>query len=65
MKKTEVTVLIGNETYCYRFPLDKETFLEYWHNHLPAVGYFTGKDDSGNEIIINPTNCGVIEITEV
>lgn len=65
MKQTEVIVRLNNETYYYRFPIDKETFLKYWHNHLPAVGYFTGKDDSGNEVIINPTNCGVIEITEV
>lgn len=65
MKKTEVIVRIGNETYYYCFPLNKEVFLRRWDKQLAGAGYFAGIDDSGNEIVINPSQCGIVEITEV
>ncbi len=65
MKKTMVAVHFNGATNYYYFLEDKESFLKRWNNHIPAVGYFKSRDENGNEIIINPSQCGGIEMVEV
>lgn len=65
MKKVEVIVYFNGAYNYYYFLMDIESFMKRWHNHLNIAGYFEGNDQEGRYIVINPSNCGTIEIKEV
>jgi len=55
----------------YLFTIEKNEFIETWDNHIAGIGYFEmmGYVEFINEklyglIIINPRQCGSIEICE-
>ncbi|RST57644.1 hypothetical protein D5F11_021530 [Siminovitchia terrae] len=60
-----VHVMFNGASMYYEFENDIEGFMKRWNNHMPAVGFFTGEDKDGKKVIINPSNCGTIEIREI
>lgn len=64
MKKTALQIYFNGLELCYQFPIEKETFMKHWNNQIDGAGYFKGEDESGQCVIINPSQCGVIEIYE-
>lgn len=62
--KTSVGVIFDGTLITYIFNKPKEEFLKLWKNHICAVGYISLDDENGNHVIINPTNCGIVEIKE-
>ena len=59
-----VHVIFNGASIHYEFFEDLETFMRRWNNQLAGAGYFTSKDTDGKLVIINPSNCGTIEIVE-
>lgn len=64
LRNTRVTAHINGDTHYYYFALSKEGFMSMWNNQIPGCGYYTGRDEDGKIVIINPSNCGAIEIEE-
>lgn len=62
--KTNVYVCSNGADPQYTFDLEKEIFIKSWNNQLAGVGYFTGNDIKGRLVIINPSLCSLIEISE-
>jgi hypothetical protein len=62
--KTHVYVCLDGAGFDYIFNMDIDSFKSKWANQIGGVGYFTHQDESGTWIIINPSKCGVIEITK-
>jgi hypothetical protein len=47
------------------FDMKLSIFLDKWKNQINGTGFFSEYDVSGNFIVINPSNCGLIEFREV
>ncbi|WP_107838648.1 hypothetical protein [Metasolibacillus meyeri] len=65
MKKVQVSVHFNGASNYYYFPMDKETFMKQWNNQIAGIGFYSADDEKGCFIVINPTNCGAIEVLEV
>lgn len=63
--KTKVTVHFNGAYFEHLFSIDKTSFMKIWNNHILAIGYFELDNDEGKTIIINPSNCGMVEIEEI
>lgn len=48
----------------HSFSHTKDEFLKLFNNHLTAVGYYSGNTTDGKTVIINPSQCALIEIEE-
>ena len=71
MKITEVNVNFNGATMKYLFMVEKDEFIKTWDNHIGGIGHFQFPGyvdfiDENHEtlIIINPSQCGSIEIHE-
>ena len=63
--KTCVYIMFNGADKTIYFPMDKKTFMSRWDNHVIGCGYLTMDDEEGNTVVINPSNCGVVDISEV
>lgn len=62
--KVRVSVYLQGTCNYYYFPYDYETFMQGFDGSVAALGYYGEKDEKGRYIIINPSQCSTIEITE-
>lgn len=44
------------------FDIPLKEFKEMWDTQIRATGYFEGVNRDGNRVVINPSQCPVIEI---
>ena len=71
MKITEVKVNFNGAIMKYLFAIEKNEFIKIWDNHIGGIGHFQfpGYVEHIHPfdqalIIINPSQCGSIEICE-
>lgn len=62
--KTTIRISFNDFDINHTFDMDLETTIQKWNNHITAVGYFSNRDEKGRFVVINPSNCGIIEIRE-
>lgn len=60
--KTIVKVYINGDYFSHIFNMPMKEFMQKWNNQIKGIGHFTHSDNQGKTIIINPSNCGMIEI---
>lgn len=60
--KTIISVQMNGAGFDYKFDVDYETLCASWDNQINAVGYFSGIDEDGRYITINPSQCGIVEV---
>lgn len=46
----------------YQFDRGFDEFVSDWSSQVKEFGFFKGLDVNGNIIVINPSNCGTVEI---
>lgn len=63
--KTIVSVYFNGAYFSHEFDMNIKEFMLKWNNQINAVGFFTHSNNVGKTIIINPSNCGMIEIDEL
>ena len=63
--RTKVTAHLNGAYVDHLFDMDKVTFMQKWNNHIAGIGYFEHVNTNGVTVIINPSNCALIEIEEV
>lgn len=62
--KTTIYITFNGADNNYTFNMDLETTIKKFNNHITAVGFFSAHDEKGRFVVINPSNCGIIEIRE-
>jgi hypothetical protein len=62
--KTKVAVHFNGASNFYRFAINKETFMRDWESQIFNLGFYSATDEKGVYVVINPSQCGGIEITE-
>lgn len=60
--KTCVDIILNGASFTYYFSMSKKDFMKRWNNNTPVIGYISLEDITGKTVIINPSNCSVVEI---
>lgn len=61
--KTSVYICLNGAAFDYVFDTPIDKFIKHWDNQIHGCGFFSGYDVNRKLIIINPSNCGVIEFS--
>ena len=62
-ENTGFIILNGNE-FNYIFNEEVDSFKKQWDEQIESVGYFSGYDYTNAFVIINPSQCGIIEFNK-
>lgn len=60
----KVEVMFNGASNLYEFDMEHERFMEKWGHNINEVGYFQAYEKTGHWIVINPSQCGTIDIWE-
>jgi hypothetical protein len=61
--KTSVYICFNGAAFDYVFDAPLDIFIKSWNNQINGCGYFVGYDINQKYIIINPSNCGLVEFS--
>lgn len=61
--KTRVYVHLNSNSFVYVFDSPLDCFLRKWNEQIESIGYYSGFDERGKVVVINPSNCGSVMIS--
>jgi hypothetical protein len=61
--RTNVYICFNGGSFDYVFNTTISEFVKTWNNQVNGCGFFSGFDAENKFIVINPSNCGLIEFS--